>query len=77
VLPKELIRTVFAAETVYHNGKPGKAEAVCSESPAGGRVFNASTNDWAHGLTMLEDKGVKFRKLIENLVLQFLSFPGR
>ena len=50
-IPPESIRVLFDSNPVGADHKPGKAESVYWESPAGAKVFSSGTVWWSRGMT--------------------------
>ncbi len=72
-LDRKLIRVVFTGNPIDLDGKPGKAEAVYFESPAGGKVFSTGSIRWAWGLGRSGFEQNAFKTFNRNLLLHMLS----
>ncbi len=72
-LASERIKVLFEAEPLDVDGKKGKAEAVYFETPAGARVFNASSIRWAWGVGKSDELSAAFQTFNRNLVMQFVN----
>jgi len=62
------LRVLFRGEAVDAAGRPGLAEAVYFESPAGAKVFDAGSVRWSWGLGKEGFAQPAFRRFNENLV---------
>ena len=72
-LPKERIKVLFEAEPIDVDGKKGKAEAVYFETPAGAKVFNASSIRWSWGVGKPDEQSAAFKTFNRNLVMHMLG----
>lgn len=68
LLAAEGVKVLFRGTPVDANGKPGLAEAVYFESPAGAKVFSAGSVRWAWGLGKPGFEQPAFQRFNENLV---------
>jgi hypothetical protein len=72
-LPAERIQMLFAGDTIGHDGRPGRAEAVYFTSPAGAKVFSAGSTRWSWGLGKPGFERDAFKRFNENLLTGFLA----
>jgi hypothetical protein len=72
LLTADQIKVLFTGHTIDFEGRPGLAEAVYFETPAGAKVFNAGSIRWAWGLGKEGYANEPFQKFNENLVLGLL-----
>jgi hypothetical protein len=71
-LPAERIKVLFRGAPRDVTGKPGRAEAVYFESPAGAKVFSSGATRWVWGLGKPGFEREPFKRFNENLVKAFL-----
>ena len=71
-LPAERIKVLFRGAPVGVDGKPGRAEAVYFESPAGAKVFSTGSIRWAWGLGKPGFEREPFKRFNANVVRYLL-----
>jgi len=72
-LPASRLRVLCSGETRDLFDRPGLAESVYFESPAGAKVFAAGTIRWSWGLGKSHYQDERFRMFNENMVMNLLS----
>ncbi|HYM03972.1 MAG TPA: N,N-dimethylformamidase beta subunit family domain-containing protein [Stellaceae bacterium] len=73
LLPAERVKVLFRGTPIDVDGKPGLAEAVYFESPAGAKVFSAGSIRWAWGLGKPGFERADFKRFNANLVRWLLA----
>lgn len=73
LIPLDSINVLFSGTAIGNDGRIGKSESVYFLSTANAKVFSSGTNGWAKGLIMEGNEGNQFKKLNENMILDFLD----
>src|SRR5262249_1537488 len=72
-MPEERIKVLFRGAPIGVDGKPGRAEAVDFDSPAGAKVFSTGSIRWAWGLGKPGFEREPFKRFNANLVKYLLA----